>query len=103
MARRKTPTTKDNVINPRVNVRSFEIMSDASGAPSVLAYDGFTFVFDMLGELKLRLIGGTGSRTASKIARDVCTHAYVTLLEQRVDVAWREANVRMYEDTGKVG
>jgi hypothetical protein len=91
-------TTKSNVINPRVHVRIMDVMSDASGAPAVLQYDGLIYRFDMLGELKRELLGGTGTRVASRIALEVCTHAYVTLLETRVDAAWREANARMYDD-----
>jgi len=94
-------TTKNNVINSRVVVRSFDRMDDASGAPAVLECDGFVFAFDMLGEMKLRLIGGSGSRTASKVARDVCAHAYLTLLETRVELAWREKNIRMYDEYEK--
>lgn len=98
MARTKTRTTQDNVINPHVTVRTFEIMSDASGAPAVLEYRGLTYRFDTLGGLKRELIGGTGTRLGSRVALDVCTHAYVTLLEKHVNETWREANARMYDE-----
>lgn len=96
MTMTKTPTTKDNVLNPRVIVKSFEVMQDGSGAPCVLQFNGFTLQFDQLGEMKCNLISGTGSRTASKVARDVCIHAYLTLLEKHVDVEWRVLNADMY-------
>lgn len=89
-------------IHPGVEVHSApQVYSDASGAPAVLAHRGFVFALDMLGEVKLRLIGGdgmTGTRVRSKIARDLCLHAYLTLLDARVDDDWRERNVRLYDD-----
>lgn len=103
--RRSSPssTTKSNVVHASVVVRSLEVMGDASGAPAVITCDGFAFAFDMLGEVTLRLIGSTsrGTRIQSKIARDLCTHAYVTLLEKQVDATWREANIRMYDDDAR--
>ena len=97
---RPLPTTKDNVVHPGVTVRSIVIMRDASGAPAVLEYDGYVFRFDQLGELKVGLLAAPEEpdRIASKVARDVLTHAYVTLLEQCTDLAWRVLNIRMYDE-----
>jgi hypothetical protein len=88
-------------IHPGVEVRSApHVYPDASGAPAVLAYRGFVFALDMLGEVKLHLIGeGAGlGRVESKIARDVCLAAYLTLLGERVDEDWRARNIRLYDD-----
>ncbi len=89
-------------IHPGVEIRlAPRVYPDASGAPAVLAYRGFAFALDMLGEVKLRLIGGdgtTGTRVQSKIARDLCLHAYLTLLDAAVDDDWRERNIHLYDD-----
>lgn len=89
-------------INPLVQIRSpICVYPDASGAPAVLAYRGFAFALDMLGEVKLRLIEGSnmiGTRIQSKVARDACLTAYLALLDERVDESWRERNVRLYDD-----
>lgn len=102
MSRRKihTATTKSNVTRPDVVVKLFEVMPDGSGAPAVLEYRGFAFAFDTLGIMTLRLlrVPESGTRIGSKIARDVCKHTYVTLLETRVDDAWRTLNILMYDD-----
>ncbi len=97
---KKILTIRDNVVYPGVTVQILEVMSDASGAPAVLEYHGYVYAFDQLGSLRARIIRGPvlATRSGSIVALGVLTHAYVTLLGQRVDDAWREANARMYED-----
>ncbi len=99
MAKRKVLTTRDNQINPHVTVKSFVVYPDASGANGLYEYRGFRFVFDCLGEIKCNLVGAPGgaTRIAGKVAKSVCEHAYLTMLEAAVNEDWRTANAQMYD------
>jgi hypothetical protein len=73
------------------------IFDDASGAPAVLSYDGYTFACDMLGEFKMNCVAPrSGSRLASKIAALICRASYHSLLATAVTEEWLERNRSLY-------
>jgi hypothetical protein len=85
------------VKNPEVS-GTFEVYSDASGAPATLSYKGITFAFDYLGEIRSNRIGKVSkeSRKFRKVATSVLLAAYKELLKKHTDEAWMKANREMY-------
>lgn len=85
-------------IKTLATIETFNVMTDASGAPAVISYGGYAFAFDVLGEIKCNLIRPMyGSRLESKIALDICTAAYRACLKLKtIREGWLDANRAMY-------
>jgi hypothetical protein len=62
-----------------------------------MRYNGYTFAFDCLGEVKCNNIAPRyGSRHACKIAQKICERDYRKLLAHSTTAEWHAANVAMY-------
>jgi hypothetical protein len=92
MTKRRTKPTRVTA-----DITHMEIMPDASGAPAVVRYNGYTFAFDFLGELRCRLLGPlSGARADNKIAREICERTYLGALHTQTDDAWFVRNREWY-------
>lgn len=75
------------------------VFSDASGAPAVIAHDGYAFAFDMLGRVTVSCIRPLfGTRISCERAKDLCEREYAKLIAERVDAEWLARNAAMYAD-----
>lgn len=82
-------------------IRSMTVYPDASGAPAVVEHDGFSFSFDMLGEMKWNAIDGRSHgflRPARERAIAACRSLYAKELASRVDADWISRNAAMYRE-----
>jgi hypothetical protein len=74
------------------------VYEDASGAPALLRYDGYTFAFDCVGKVSGRRIAPlNGSASGARRAYAACERAYFELLEDQTDEGWHARNRALYE------
>jgi hypothetical protein len=74
------------------------VYEDASGAPAILRYDGFTFAFDCVGKVSGRQIAPlSGAYSSAKRAYSACERTYFELLADQTDEQWHERNRALYE------
>lgn len=74
-------------------VYSFRTFDDASGAPAVINVDGFSFAFDLIGEVTMHLI--SKGRSPSKRVVALATWKYEQLIKGLSD-KYRAENKAMY-------
>lgn len=87
------------VSNPKVT-GTITVYPDASGAPALLTYNGFTFAYDMLGKVtrnRTSHVHGKERRQARAIAISTLDKAYDELLKKHADADWLARNKKMYE------
>ena len=75
----------------RVTGQIETLYSDGSGAPAVLACDGYRFALDYPGEIRCRALGNGSHRAASAARRE-----YLRQIEQLASAEWRRLNLEMY-------
>ena len=75
------------------NVDSFRTFDDASGAPAVITVDGFSFAFDLLGEVTMHLI--SKGRSPSKRVVALASWKYGELVKG-LSEKYRAENKAMY-------
>lgn len=85
-----------NAKTARPSLVSLEIYADASGAPALIQIGGFRFSCDLLGEIKLNLVGGPSGRTENRIAADRARAFYRATLDEKTTAEWRAANAALY-------
>lgn len=89
-------SNKTQIKSP-ATIQHFNKFQDASGAEALISYKGYTFACNHLGKPSMTLIKPvSGSRTESKIARDVCRKAYAELIALNCDAGWLALNELLY-------
>lgn len=78
-------------------IQHFTVQDDASGAPAVIKFEGFTFALDFLGHMKCNLISKT-NKVPSAVIISAVKRAYMARLEKEIDATWKYNNAIMYSN-----
>lgn len=78
-------------------VISHTVFADFSGAPAVIAVDGFKFSFDQIGKMVCHCLN-QGGRSPSKRIVAIAEWRYALLMRE-LPAGWLDGNRALYTDT----
>jgi hypothetical protein len=76
-------------------IEGLQVFDDVSGVTAVVRCNGFSFAYNLIGEVRCTLIGGSGTRRQRLVAQSIADRAFQRAIAT-LSPEWLAANKAMY-------